>query len=149
MASISATSILFSPSRDSPVVIVLGMALGAAVLLWHLRYRRMWQQYRAKDWEQVAGEFDEGDIVEMRAGRTGRGRVTGYQVWFGYYYEAEGEQGGLYTLPFFGEFPKKDTAEQCRTRVANRTIIVRVSPRNPKRSCVLDKDVLPYLGKER
>lgn len=121
------------------------LTLFAGFILWQRRYGRMWKQYRAKDWEQIAGEFDEGDIVAMRAGR----RVTGYQVLFGYYYDAEdagGEQCGLYTLPFFGKFPDKDTAEQCRVKVANRKISVRVSPRNPKHSCVLDQDVSPYLG---
>jgi Protein of unknown function (DUF3592) len=120
------------------------LALVAAVILWHRRYGRMWRQFRAKNWEQVSGRFDEGDIVRMKAGRSER--ITGYQVWFGYDYEAEGEQVGIYTLPFFGEFPDEETAERCRTKVANRAIIVRVSPRNPKRTCVLDQDVSAYFG---
>jgi len=139
-----------TPIRDHNELIFdfvcLGVMLGLAALLilWHLRYRRKWQQLRAKDWQQLSGKFDEGEIVTMRKRRAGP--ISGYQVWLGYDYEAEGEQVGLYTLPFFGEFSNKDVAEQCRMKVANRAIIVRVSPRNPKRSCVLDQDVSPYLA---
>lgn len=104
----------------------------------------MWRQFRARNWEQVSGKFDEGDIVRMKAGRSKR--ITGYQVWFGYDYEADGEQVGIYTLPFFGEFPDEETAEECRRKVPNRPISVRVSARNPKHSCVLDQDVSPHLG---
>lgn len=130
------------------------LALFAAYIQWQRRYGRVWKQYRAKDWEQVAGEFNKGDIVGITAGggMKGRGQVIGYEIWFDYYYKAEGGRytlRGRYTLPFFGLFPDKDTAGQCRKRVANKTIIVRVSPRNPKRSCVLDQDVSPSLGKER
>jgi len=66
----------------------------------------MWRQFRARDWQQVWAKFDEGDIVGMSAGRSGR--ITGYQVWFGYDYEAEGVHVAIYTLPFVGEFPNKD-----------------------------------------
>lgn len=137
--------------RDVPPIFtfwysLVVFALIAAVILWHRRYGRMWRQFRAKNWEQVSGRFDEGDIVRMKAGRSKR--IAGYQVWFGYDYETEGEQVGIYTLPFFGEFPDRDTAEQCRLKVANRAIIVRVSPGNPKHSCVLDQDVSPYLCEE-
>jgi hypothetical protein len=139
-----------TPIRDHNGLIFnfvcLGVMLGLAALLilWHLRYRRKWQQIRAKDWQQLSGRFDEGEIVTMRKRRAGP--ISGYQVWLGYDYEVDGEQVGLYTLPFFGEFPNKDAAEQCRMKVADRAIIVRVSPRNPKRSCVLDQDVSPYLA---
>jgi hypothetical protein len=148
LATLRTTIALLNSGRDAPSIFVLWyfvvcFALIAVVVLWHLRYRRKWRQVRAQDWHQVSGKFDEGEIVTMRKGRAGP--ISGYQIWLGYDYEADGEQVGLYTLPFSGEFPNKDAAEQCRVKVANRAIIVRVSPRNPKRSCVLDEDVSPYL----
>ena len=148
-AALTTTVGLLNPDKNPSPLFVIGysaicFALVAVAILWHLRYRRKWQQVRAQGWHQVSGKFDEGEIVTMRKGRGGP--ISGYQVWLGYDYEADGEQVGLYTLPFFGEFPNKDAAEQCRMKVANRAIIVRVSPRNPKRSCVLDQDVSPCLG---
>jgi len=149
-ACLSATNNLLRSRGASPVATfwlgLVMLAFAAAISLWHRRYGRIWQQFRAKEWEQVSGRFDEGDIVEMTA--SGTKRITGYQVWLGYDYEAEGEQVGVYTLPFFGEFPDRDAVEKCRMRVANRAIIVRVSRRNAKHSCVLDEDVAPYLDNE-
>jgi hypothetical protein len=107
-----------------------GFALVAVGILWHLRYERKWRQFRAQHWHQISGKFDDGDIVTMRKGRAGP--ISGYQIWLGYDYEAEGEQVGLYTLPFYGEFPNKEVAEQCRMKIANRAVIVRVSPRKSK-----------------
>ena len=79
----------------------------------------------------------------MRKGRSGP--ISGYQVWVGYEYEADGDQIGIYTLPFSGEFPTKEAAEEFRKLVADQSVIVCVSPRNPKRSCVLDDDVRPLI----
>ena len=79
----------------------------------------------------------------MRKGRSKK--IAGYQVWFFYDYEADGDQGDLYTLPFSGEFPTEQEAEEFRELVADQSIIVRVSPRRPKRSCVLDEDVKPLV----
>ena len=60
----------------------------------------------------MPGRFDEGEIVAMRKRRSGP--IAGYQVWLGYDNAVDGEQVGLYTLPFFGDFSTKDAAEQCR-----------------------------------
>ncbi len=88
----------------------------------------------------MMGRFDDGDIVPMMKG--GTKVVAGYQVWLAYEYESEGTQVGIYTLPFSCyEFSSEKQAEECRRIVANAIIPVRVSPRNPKRSCVLDEDV--------
>jgi TonB family protein len=133
---------------DGPVWFQLSFGLVmlcvvAAYVVWDRRYRRMWQQSRARHWQPVGGRFDEGEIVTMMKGRPKS--IAGYQVWLGYDYEARGEQVGIYTLPFVGEFPSEAAAEECRKRIANQPITIRMSPRNPKRSCVLDEDVSPYI----
>ncbi len=119
------------------------LALVVGLILWERRYRRKWQQFRARSWRQVAGRFDEGEVVTMRKG--GSHAVSGYEVWVGYDYEADGDQTGIYTLPFSSEFPTKEEAEESRKLVAHQSVIVRVSTRNPKRSCILDEDVMPLI----
>jgi hypothetical protein len=121
---------------------ILVMVIG--FILWERRYRRAWHQLRARNWRRVEGRFDEGEIVTMRKGRSGA--IAGYQVWLGYDYEAHGEEAGLYTLPFSGEFPTEEQAQECRKLVADRNVTVRVSPRNPKRSRILDEDVRPLIA---
>ena len=83
--------------------VMLGLA--ALLILWHLRYRRKWQQIRSKDWQQLSGKFDEGEIVTMRKRRAGP--ISGYQVWLGYDYEAEGEQVGLTLFRSLANFQTK------------------------------------------
>jgi hypothetical protein len=119
----------------------------AVCIWWHRRLRRKWQQFRARRWPEVAGRFDEGDIVTMYKGKTKI--IAGYQVWLAYDYSASGEQLGIYTLPFKDEFATQEKAEEIRKLVADRNIRVRVSPRNPKRSCVLDEDVKPLINAAR
>jgi hypothetical protein len=140
-----------APARGHNVLmfdfVYLGVMLGwvALFILWIRRgYGRKWQQGRARSWRQIAGRLDDGKIVTMRKGRSGK--IAGYQVWLGYDYLADGEQTGLYTLPFVGEFPTEEVAEEYRRLAANRSVPVRVSPRNPKRSCVLDEDVRLLIG---
>jgi hypothetical protein len=145
----TAQSILLIPEHQSPIVSpvfsAVGLAVVAGVILWHRRYGRIWRQYRARDWRQVVGRFDEGDIVTMQKGRSGV--VAGYEVWLGYDYRVNGDQTGLfYTLPFSGEFASKEEAERCRKLVANQSVVVRVHPGNPQRSCVLDADVKPLIS---
>jgi len=121
---------------------ILAMVIG--LILWDRRYRRAWQQFRARNWQQVAGKFDEGEIVTMRKGRSGI--ISGYQVWLGYDYEGGGEEAELYTLPFYGEFPTEEEAEKSRELVRHRRVMVRVSPWNPKHSRILDNDVRPLIA---
>lgn len=143
-------SFLLRPEQKSPmftlVFCAVLLALVAGMILWDRRYRRIWRQYRARNWRQVIGKFDEGEIVTMHKGRSGT--IAGYEVWLGYDYQAGGEQTSFfYTLPFCGEFPSKEEAEECCKLVANQKVVVRVSPRNPKRSCVLDVDVRPLINR--
>ena len=72
--------------------------------------------------------------------------MAGYRVWMGYDYQADGEQVGLYTLPFYGDFASEEIAEEYRRRVANRDIIVRYQRSKPRRSCILDQDVRFLIG---
>jgi hypothetical protein len=118
--------------------------ISAAVIYWMRFGHRRFQQYRARTWVPANGKFDEGEVITMRKG--GSGEISGYQVWFGYEYYRDGEQADLYTLPFRGEFDTSEDAEQWRKRLAECSVTVRVSPRNPKRSGVLDEDVRPMLG---
>jgi hypothetical protein len=121
------------------------VVLVAVVIQWTQGgYGRRWQQFRARSWRQIAGKFDGGEIVTMQKSRSGK--ITGYQVWLGYDYLADGAQTGLYTLPFAGEFPSREAAEKYRKRAANRDVVVRVSPRDPKRSCVSDEGVRLLVG---
>ena len=134
----------------SPIfsLIYLAVILGAvaASILWERRYKRKWQQSQARSWRQVAGKFDEGEIVTMRKGRSDV--IAGYEVWLSYEYWEDGDQTGIYTLPFYySEFPTEEEADECRKLVANQDIVVRVSPRNPKRSRVLDDDVRPLISR--
>lgn len=120
------------------------LAVGVGYILWDRRYRRAWQQFRARNWQQVAGKFDKGEIVTMRKARSHA--ITGYQVWLGYDYKVDAEETGLYTLPFSGEFSTEEEAEKRRKLVAHSSVMVRVSPRNPRRSCILDDDVRPLIA---
>jgi hypothetical protein len=120
------------------LVVIIGF------ILWDRRYRRAWRQFRARSWPQVAGKFDEGEIVRMRKGRSDV--ISGYQVWLGYDYEGDGEETEVYTLPFSGEYATEEEAETSRKLLAHRRVMVRVSPRNSKRSCILDDDVRPLIA---
>ena len=117
--------------------LLLGIVV--ALILWDRRYRRKWQQSKAREWPKVSGLFDEGEIVTMRRGRSDT--IAGYDVYLGYSYQADGEQSGLYTC----FFPTEEKAIVVRERLANRTVIVRVAPGNPKKSRVLDEDLSGLL----
>src|SRR4051794_29640366 len=54
--------------------VILGIIVG--VILWNRRYRRIWKQFRARNWPQVTSTFDEGEIVRMMKGRSHN--VAGY-----------------------------------------------------------------------
>jgi hypothetical protein len=143
----SAMFLLFRRGPEPPLFTLayfgVIVAVGIAYILWDRRYRRAWQQFRARNWQAVAGKFDKGEIVTMRNRSQ---TITGYQVWLGY--EVDGEETGLYTLPFSGEFPTEEEAERRRKMVAHKSIMVRVSPRNPKHSGILDDDVRPLIATE-
>jgi hypothetical protein len=113
--------------------LLLGIVV--ALILWDRRYRRKWQQAKARKWPRISGLFDEGEIVTMRRGRSDT--IAGYDVYLGYTYQAFGEQSGLYTC----FFPTEEQAIAVQERLANRTVIVRVAPGNPKKSRVLDEDI--------
>ncbi len=121
--------------------VIFGIA--ACLILWNRIYQRKWPQIWARKWPQVAGRFDEGEVITMRKGSSGD--ISGYQVWIGYEYVCQGEQGGLYTLPFSGEYKTAEEAEECLKLVAKRNVMVRVSPNRPGRSAILDRDVAPLL----
>jgi hypothetical protein len=145
-----AISLLASPSGGMNFgglvasAIVFGVVGG--MILWDRRYRRKWQQYRARNWRPVSANLDEGDIVTLRKARSKT--ITGYQVWFGYDYQADGEQVGVYILPFSGEFPSPKEAEECRKSLANHSVPVHVSLRNPKRSAILDDEIKSLITLE-
>jgi hypothetical protein len=101
----------------------------AAWTLWDRRYKRKWQQARARNWPKIQGKFDEGEIITMRRARSET--ISGYVLWFAYEYHADGEQVGIYTLPFAGEFPNEEDAEKYRRLLEEKHLPVRVSPGNP------------------
>ena len=72
----------------------------------------------------------------MRKGRSGE--IAGYEVWLGYEYHCDGEQGGLYRTK---EMESKEEAEKVLRQLANRHIVVRIHPRRPSKSRVLDEDL--------
>ena len=123
-------------------VVILIVVIG--FILWDRRYRRAWQQFRARNWPAVAGKFDKGENVTMRKAKSHT--ISGYQVWIGYSCEGNREETGFYTLPFSGEFPTEEEAEKSRKSLAHKSVIVRVSPRHPKHSCILDNDVRPLAA---
>ena len=144
--------VLLARSEEAPPLFTLGysavlLGIVAVLIYWSRRGRRQFQQKRAREWTPLTGKFDEGEVITMRKGRSED--ISGYQVWFGYEYYLDGEQGGLYTLPFRGEFATPEEAEECRKQLAERVVTVTVSPRNPKRSGVLDEDVRPMMGQFR
>jgi hypothetical protein len=147
----TATLFLSRSGGESPIFdLIFGaviLSLVAIYILWERRYRRAWNQSRARGWRQVMSRFDNGEVVRMLKGRSKV--VAGYQVWLAYEYKSEGDQVGIYTLPFSSyEFSSEEEAEKCRKLVANQNIPVRVSDRNPKRSCVLrrGRKTPPYGG---
>ncbi len=113
----------------------------AAFILWDRRYRRRWQEFRAQNWLEVPGRFDEGEIITMMKGRSKT--VAGYEVWMGYEYQAKGEQGGVYRYP---EMPSREDAEATLKLLADKNIVVRVDPSKPSRSYVLGNDVERLLS---
>jgi hypothetical protein len=123
---------------------VVGFGNVTLWILWNNDYRRRWTQHRAREWQSVSGKFDEGAIVPRMGGRSG----VGYEVRLGYDYRADGEQVGICKLPFYGVFSNEKGAEGCRQLVTNRNIAVHVSPRDPKRSAVLDEDVKLLLPRQ-
>jgi hypothetical protein len=120
--------------------LLLGIVV--ALILWDRRYRRKWQQGRARKWPRVSGQFDEGEIVTMRRGRSDT--IAGYDVYLGYSYQSVGEQTGLYTC----FFPTEDAAKTALELLANRAVTVRVAPSNPRKSRVLDEDLRELLPSE-
>jgi hypothetical protein len=120
------------------------LAVIAVVILWNRGWGRQWQQTRVRNWPTVSGKFDEGEVITMRKGRSGE--ISGYKVYLGYEYDQGDElDGGLYTLPVSGEFETPEDAERYRKVMSDQHILVRVSPRNPKRSGVLDEDIKHLL----
>jgi hypothetical protein len=111
----------------------------AVFVLWDRRYRTRWLNYRTRNWKRIEGVFDEGEVITMRKGRSES--VAGYQVWLGYDYEADGEQAGLYRLPR----KTKEEAEAALSKLAHQRVVVRVAPRNSKRSFVSDEDLSALL----
>src|SRR5947199_6248935 len=94
MLALMPTAIFLLTKRggESPVItLIFGavtFSIGAALILWERRYRRAWTQFRARNWQQIIGRFDEGEIVRMMKGRSKQ--VAGYQVLLAYEYECEG-----------------------------------------------------------
>jgi hypothetical protein len=76
----------------------------------------------------------------MRKGRSET--IAGYEVWMGYEYQVEGEQGGVYCYP---EVASRDDAEATLKLFAHKNIAVRVNPNKPNRSYVLGNDVEQLL----
>jgi len=109
-------------------------ALIAAWTLWERVYARKWHEYRSRNWTRVEGQFDEGEVIAMRRARSQT--ISGYEVWLGYDYHAEGEQNGLYRV----SEGRKHEADAALTALAHKRIVVRVNPRNPKRSFVSEND---------
>jgi hypothetical protein len=115
-----------------------------AFILWDRRYRRRWQEFRARNWLEVPGRFDEGEIITMMKGRSKT--VAGYEVCMGYEYQTEGEQGGVYRYP---EMPNREDAEAMLKLLADKNIVVRVDPSKPSRSYVLGNDAERLLSIQR
>ncbi len=111
----------------------------AGYTLWDRHYRRLWHNYRTRNWKKVDGRFDEGEVVTMLKGRSRT--IAGYEVWLNCEYEAEGEQFGLYRLPL----KSQDEAVQALSVLANQKIPVRVAPSKPGRSFVSDEDLTALL----
>jgi len=112
------------------------------LILWDRRYRREWQQFRAKDWPKVEGIFvsGEGEIVTMSKGSSGK--VAGYEAWLYYEYHCDGEQNGIYRRLF----DTKPEAEAFLKRLDGQKIPVRVKQRKLSKSYILDRDVELLTG---
>jgi len=118
-----------------------------AFVLWERVYRRKWQQQIAGDWRPVDGRFDEGQVVEMRKGRSDV--TAGYEIWLTYRYNVDGREyqaDGVKNDLYNREYKSKEEAEAALSRLANQVITVRVRPDNPKRSRVLDEDLRSFIG---
>ena len=131
---------------EDPIADLIMSAILAVVLvlffLWS-RARRRLAQRRARGWPSMQGNFEDGEVVTMRKGRSED--IAGYEVWLYYRFGSSDDENGLYTLPVRGEYPDTETAESVLRMLVGKAVMVHVSPRNPKRSCVLDKDVAALL----
>jgi hypothetical protein len=112
------------------------------LILWDRRYRREWQQFRARDWPKVEGIFvsGEGEVVTMRRGSSKT--IAGYEVHHYYEYQCDGEQYGIYKR-FFSTKPE---AEAFLKLLDGQRTPVRVRPGKPSRSNILDRDVEALTG---
>jgi hypothetical protein len=137
--------IVFAPSHDDPMfTLFYGLVVGCILILfvlWDRRYRRQWQQFRAKDWPKVEGVFvpDEGEIVTMRRGSSKS--IAGYEAQLYYEYRFNGEQYGIFRRFFSGH----SEAESFLRLLDGQKISVRVNQRNPSKSCIMDQDLEPLL----
>ncbi|HXM05617.1 MAG TPA: DUF3592 domain-containing protein [Chthoniobacterales bacterium] len=141
-----ASSFLLRHGAAPPLFTLVYFGVLFAVLigfiLWDRRYQRAWQQFRARNWRQVAGK-----LMKAKSSRCERaGRMSSLDIRLGYDYKGDGEETEIDTLPFSGEFPTEEEAEMSRRLLAHRSVMVRVSPRNPKHSCILDDDVRPQIA---
>jgi hypothetical protein len=127
--------------RDNPTFDFLwALTIGsifAIYILWDRRYRHKWQQFRAKDWPQALAKFlpGSGEVVQMMKGRSKS--VAGYEAWLYYEYHYDGEQEGLYRR----FFPTRPEAETFLKLLEGQQVSVRVAPRKPSKSHILDRDV--------
>ena len=110
--------------------------------LWNRRYRREWQQFRAKDWPIVEGIIvsGEGEIVTMTKGSSNK--IAGYEAQVYCEYQCDGEHGGIYTR-FFSTAPE---AEAFVKLLEGKKIPVRVKQQKASRSYILDRDVELVTG---
>jgi hypothetical protein len=111
------------------------LAFVAAWAAWDRSYRDKWHEFRSRNWTRVKGRFDEGELVTMRKGRSQT--VSGYEVWLSYEYQVDGDQIGVFRLSERTEHE----AEAAMKMMANREVTVRVNPRNPKKSFVVEEDL--------
>jgi len=116
-------------------LLMLGMGALAGVILWDLRYRRVWQQSRAGKWQQSEGRFLSGSVIAMRAGRSEE--VVEFEVRMDYQYDAGKRMAGVYRR----SVPTREAAEAYLKRLANQRITVRIPNGRVSDSRVLDKDV--------
>jgi hypothetical protein len=131
---------IFVARPDEPlgatVLMTILVGIGVtAVILWNRRYRRVWEQYRGGRWPKAVGRFSSGEVITMLTARTQQ--PAGYEVWMEYEYKAGQQMEGLYKRPV----STREAGEAYIKRLVNQSIPVRVAPRRPSTSCVLDHDV--------
>ena len=141
MVALMLVEIALVRGKPWPLVLIWACVV-VFLIVWENRYKRKWQQFRARNWPTADGVFvpGEGEVGNMMWGSSKR--IAGYESRLYYEYRCDGAQYGIYRR----FFSRKPDAEAFVKLLDGRRIPVRVKRKKPQKSYVLDRDVELLTG---